>query len=78
MDMKEITAHMTKTDQEIQEILPEIIHLTMILGCLQHSPLLRGIEIVGIPMVIPIGRDILTRVDPHHQVIDGDHQETDH
>lgn len=78
MDMKEITAHMTKTDQEIQEILPEIIHLTMILGFLQHSPLLRGIEIVGIPMVIPIGKDILTRVDPHHQVIDGDHQETDH
>lgn len=75
MDMKEITAHMTKTDQEIQEILPEIIHLTMILGFLQHSPLLRGIEIVGIPMVIPIGRDILTGVDPHHQ---GDHQETDH
>lgn len=78
MDMKEITAYMTKTGQEIQEILPEIIHLTMILGCLQHSPLLLGIEIVGIPMVIPIGKDILTRVDPHHQVIDGDHQETDH
>lgn len=75
MDMKEITAYMTKTGQEIQEILPEIIHLTMILGCLQHSPLLRGIEIVGIPMVIPIGRDILTAVDPHHQ---GHHQETDH
>lgn len=78
MDMKEITDHMTKTGQETREILPEIIHFTMILGCLQHSPLLRGIEIVGISMVIPIGKDILTGVDPHHQVIDGDHQETDH
>lgn len=78
MDMKEITDHMTKTGQETREILPEIIHFTMILGCLQRSPLLRGIEIVGISMVIPIGKDILTRVDPHHQVIDGDHQETDH
>lgn len=78
MDMKEITNHMTKTGQETQEILPESIHLATIFCCLQHSPLLHGIEIVGIPMVIPIGKDILTRVDPHHQVIDGDHQETDH
>lgn len=77
MDMKEITDHMTKTGQETQEILPEIIHFTMILGCLQRSPLLRGIEIVG-TMVIPIGQDILTGVDPHHQLIDKDHQETDH
>lgn len=54
MDMKEITNHMTKTGQETQEILPESIHLATIFRCLQHSPLLRGIEIVG-TMVIPIG-----------------------
>lgn len=77
MDMKEITNHMTKTGQETQEILPESIHLATIFRCLQHSPLLRGIEIVG-TMVIPIGQDILTGVDPHHQLIDKDHQETDH